>query len=208
MFPQLFETTRDLAPQIYFGGEEVPPYCHLRVPTSVPLAELVASIRSVGAASNCSGYIDGEGVHFHLSEDDNVRVDLSREYVFVSQPGDTESAMPSAWQVLFFLMEPVRKVLFIGKHDALVLEKSRSTLQLCLALDQLWAQDVFLETRQAMVESDDARERGLAHLMKMHEEETGGTPTEMWEFWDVFSGHLMAERLGLRVETLADPTTE
>ncbi|MBK7259409.1 MAG: hypothetical protein IPI01_16720 [Ignavibacteriae bacterium] len=136
-----------------------------------------------------------------------MRVDLSREYVFVSQPGDTESAMPSAWQVLFFPMEPVRKVLFIGANDALMLEKSRSTLQLCLALDQLWAQEVFLETRQAMVESDDARERGLAHLMKMHEEETGGTPTEMWEFWDVF-GHLMAERLGLRVETLADPTTE
>ena len=64
------------------------------------------------------------------------------------------------------------------------------------------------ETREAMVESDDAREQGLAHRMKMHEEETGGTSSEMWEFWDVFSGHLMEQRLELRVETLAGPTAE
>lgn len=208
MFPQFCETTRDLAPEIYFGGAEVPPYCHLRVPTDVPLAGLVAAIRSVGVDASSSGYIDGEGVHFHLSDDDNIRVDLSREFVFVSQPGDTEGAMPSAWQVLFFLMEPVRKVLFVGKHDALVLEKSPATMRLCLALDQLWGQDVFLDTRRAMVESDEARERGLTQLMKMHEEETGGTSSEMWEFWDVFSVHLMEQRLGLRVESLADPMPE
>ena len=208
MFPQFCETTRDLAPEIYFGGEDVPPYCHLRVPTDVPLAELVTSIRTVGVASSSSGYIDGEGVHFHLSDDDNIRVDLSREFVFVSQPADTEGARPSAWQVLFFLMEPVRKVLFVGQHDALVLEKSPATMRLCLALDQLWGQDVFLKLNQAMVESDEAREKGLARLMKVHEEETGGTSSEMWEFWDVFSVLLMEQRLGLRVETLADPMAE
>ncbi len=207
MFPQFCETTRDLAPEIYFGGTEVPPYCHLRVSTDVPLAELVTAIRTVGVASSSSGYIDGEGVHFHLSEDDNIRVDLSREFVFVSQPGDTEGAMPSAWQVLFFLMEPVRKVLFVGHHDALLLEKSQATLRLCLALDQLWVQDVFLKMNQAMVESDEAREKGLAQLMKMHEEETGGTSSEMWEFWEVFSVLLMEQRLGLRVEALAIPPT-
>lgn len=208
MFPQFCETTRDLAPEIYFGGTEVPPYCHLRVATDGPLAELVASIRSVGVASSSSGYIDGEGVHFHLSEDDNIRVDLSREFVFVSQPGDTEGAMPSAWQVFFFLMEPVRRVLFVGQRDALLLEKTDTTMRLCLALDQLWGQETFLGTRQAMVESDEAREKGLAQLMKMHEEETGGTSSEMWEFWDVFSALLMEQRLGLRVESLATPPTE
>jgi hypothetical protein len=208
MFPQLYESTQNLVPEIYFGGQEVPPYCHLRVPTGGPLEELVAAIRSVGTVSNCSGYIDGEGVHFHLSDGDNIRVDLSREFVFVSQPGDTEDTVPSAWQVMFFLMEPARKVLFVGAHDAMLLEKTRATLQLCLALDQMWAQDFFLGTRQAMVESDEAREGGLARLMKIHEEESVGTSSEMWEFWDVFGGCLMQERLGMRVETLAIPPAE
>jgi len=33
-----------------------------------------------------------------------------------------------------------------------------------------------------MVESEEAREKGLAHLMKTYEEETCNSSSEMWEF--------------------------
>jgi hypothetical protein len=200
MFPMLYEESKNLVPGIYFGLTEIPPYYHLQVEAGKPLAELVAAIRLIGCGSDCTGYIDEHGVHFHLPEDDVIRVDLSKEFIFVSQPNESEGAAPTAWEVFFFLMEPAKKALFIGERRAVLLEKTDTTMKLCMALDQLWAQEVFLEFRQEMVESEQVRERGLAHLMKVYEEEGTGASTEMWEFWGTFGSLLMGERLGLNVE--------
>lgn len=200
MFPMRYEDMKDLSPECYFGGNDVPPYYHLAVPTSVTVSELAFSIRSIGGGANCSGYIDEDGIHFHLPEDDVIQVDLSRPFVFVSQPTIPGGQIPSAWQVLFFLMEPVSRALFLGDRGAVSLEKTPSTMKLCLALDQLWGQEAFLTPLQEMVESYDVRERGLARLMKIHEEETVGASSLMWEFWDVFALHLMQHRLGLSVQ--------
>jgi hypothetical protein len=52
-----------------------------------------------------------------------------------------------------------------------------------------------------MVESEEGREKGLARLMKTHEEETLGWSSEMWEFWDTFAGLLMDRNLALLVHT-------
>lgn len=203
MFPMRYEDMKDLSPECYFGGNDVPPYYLLAVPTSVTVPELASSIRSIGGGSNCSGYIDEDGVHFHLPEDESIQVDLSRRFVFVSQPTVPGGEIPSAWQVLFFLMEPVSRALFIGDQGAVLLEKTMSTMKLCLALDQLWGQEAFVTSLQEMIESQEARERGLARLMKIHEEETAGTSTMMWKLWDVFALHLMQYRLGLNVQVHA-----
>jgi hypothetical protein len=200
MFPMLCEDTKGLIPEIYFGLEDIPPYYHLRLEAGKPPTEIVSAIRLIGCGSDCSGYIDEDGVHFHLPQDEVIRVDLSKDFVFVSQPSDPEGASPTAWEVFFFLQEPVRKALFIGERHAVLLEKTEITLKLCMALDQLWAQEAFLEVKQAMVESDEARERGLARLMKVFEDEGTGASSEMWEFWGTFAPLLMNERLGLRVE--------
>jgi hypothetical protein len=202
MFPLLYEEMKDLVPEVYFGGDEVPPYYHLRVESPETTEELVSSIRLIGCGSNCSGFIDGEGIHFHLPMDETIWVDLSKEFVFVSQPTADHGSFPTAWQLFFFLQEPVRKALFVGEHSATLVEKTGQTLKLCRTLDQLWAQDYFGDIRFEMADSDDAREKGLARLMKLYEEEVLGSSSEMWEFWNPFAGYLMTHNLGLLVTTL------
>jgi hypothetical protein len=200
MFPMLYEESKNLVPEIYFGLAEIPPYYHLQIEADKPLGELVSAIRLIGCGSDCSGYIDEEGIHFHLPEDEVIHVDLSKEFVFVSQPCDLAGAAPTAWEVFFFLQEPVRRGLFIGKQHAVLLEKAESTMKLCLELDQLWAQEMFVDVRKEMAESVEARERGLAKLMKVYEDEGTGASSEMWEFWGTFAPLLMKEKLHLKVE--------
>lgn len=52
------------------------------------------------------------------------------------------------------------------------------------------------------VESEEGREKGLAHLMKTYEEEALGSSTEMGEFWDTFGGILMKGVLGFVVQSI------
>jgi hypothetical protein len=204
MFPMLYEETKDLTPEVYFGGDEVPPYYHLRTDEKKLMDDLLLSIRLIGCGSDCAGYIDGEGVHFHLADGDIIRVDMSKEFIFVSQPACPDGARPTAWQVFYFLQEPVRKALFIGEKDAILIEKTGATYDLCRTLDRLWAQDSFLEMIIAMADSEAAREKSLARLMKVCEEEGCGTSSEMWEFWGTFGNLLMGERLGLSVQLVSD----
>ena len=202
MFPILCEEMKPLVPEVYFGLSEVPAYLHAEIDASSSLEVLVSSIRGIGTGSNSSGYVDSEGIHFHLQEDEMIQVDLSKEFVFVSQPEVEGGENPSAWQIFRFLQEPVRKALFIALGRATLVEKTEDTLELCKALDELWAQEGrFLETVMEMVESDEAKEKGLACLMKAYEEETRGLSSEMWEFWDTFSGLLMERSLRLSVRT-------
>ena len=202
MFPMLYEEMKDLIPEMYFGGEEVPPYLHIKLNSTCSTEELVSIIRSIGSGGNSCGYIDDEGIHFHLPTEETIRIDLSKEFVFVSQPAIIDTEIPSAWQIFSFLMEPVKKALFIVSDRAILIEKTEHNLSVCKDLDILWAQDRFLETRVKMVESDEELEKGLAHLMKIYEEETFGSSTEMWEFWDTFHQLLMEHRLGVSVQTV------
>ncbi len=198
----LYNEMKDLIPEVYFGGEEIPGYFDIELNSTYSLENLVSTIRSIGTGGNSSGYIDDEGVHFHLPDDETIRVDLSKRFVFVSQPATIDAANPSEWQIFLFLQEPASRALFIGSGYVTLVEKTEHTLRICKALDQLWAQHRFLETRIEMVESGEAREKGLAHLMKTYEEETLGSSTEMWEFWDTFGALLMEQSLGLSVRTI------
>jgi hypothetical protein len=198
----LYEEMKDLVPEVYFGGEKVPAYLHLECSISSSLEDLVASIRAIGCGSNASGYIDDEGIHFHIPDDEIIQVDLSKRFVFISQPQVIGVENPSAWQVFKFLQDPVDQALFIAHGRATLLQKSEQTLILCKALDQLWAQDRFLQTRMEMVESEEGRETRLASLMKTYEEAIVGASSEMWDFWDTFGGFLMKRRLGLVVHTI------
>jgi hypothetical protein len=202
LFPMLYEEMKNIVPEVYFGGAEVPPYLQAEVDSTDSLEDLVSTIRSIGMGSNSSGYIDDEGIHFHIPDDEMIQVDLSRRFVFVSQPEVVGGENPSAWQIFRFLQEPVSQALFIALGRATLVEKTQKTLNLCIGLDQLWAQEGFLETRIKMVESEEEREKGLAHLIKIYEEVSLGSSSEMWEFWDTFGGLLMEWSLGLVVQTI------
>ena len=202
MFPMLFEKMKDLVPEVYFGGAEVPAYLH--ADGSPTLRWRLSSLPSVrfGVGTNSSGYIDDEGIHFHIPDDELIHVDLSKRFVFVSQPEVRGGENPSSWQVFRFLQEPVSAALFITLGRATFIHKTEETLLICKILDKLWAEQRFLDTIREMVESEESREMGLVQLMKIYEEKTLGSSSEMWEFWQTFGGLLMEQRLGLSVRTI------
>jgi hypothetical protein len=74
MFPILCEEMKYLMPEMYFGGMEVPAYLHVEADSTCSLEDIVSTIRSIG--SNSSGYIDDKGIHFHISDDEIIHVDL------------------------------------------------------------------------------------------------------------------------------------
>jgi hypothetical protein len=202
MFPMLFDVMKGLTPEVYFGLEDVPPYAHIHVCRPTDLVDVVGTIRSIGNGVDASGYIDEEGVHFHLTGDDEIQVDLSKRFNFISQLSLPGTRMPSNWQVLRFLQEPVERAVYVGSGVATLIEKTEETLLLCRALDKTWASEAFVVTIQEMVLNETSRGRGLTHLMNRYEEETNGDPSPMWEFWETFSRFLMRDRLGLRVREL------
>jgi hypothetical protein len=202
VFPKLTEQFKLMVPELYWGGSEVPPYEHLETAAGASPEELVLAICAIGPCANTSGYIDEGGVHFHVTEDESICVDLSKEFVFVSRPEDLSGAAPSAWQTFRFLQEPVRRALFIGAGQATLLGKTDATMSLCERLDSLWGQERLLPWQIEMVESEESRKKALALVMKMHEDESMGFSTEMWEFWDVFWPHLTKYRLGLAVDII------
>lgn len=200
MFPRLWESIREEAPEVYFWGSEVPEYLHLRTCTSVPPADLVSMIRSIGEGGNASGYIDGEGVHVHLAETDFIQVDRSKRFVFISQPSVRGTNAPTPWQVLQFLEDPVRSMLLVFADSGILFSKTGRTLTLCQALDELWDDaERFLETNMEMLASEEGRNVGLSRLMRAYEEERFGSASSMWFFWDTFGPYLMQHALFLDV---------
>jgi len=198
----LYEEIKDLIPAVYFGGEEVPPYLHIEMNSSSPVENLVSAIRAIGTGGNSSGYIDDEGIHFHLPDNEIIRVDLSKYFIFLSQPSAHDGQFPSAWQIFAFLQAPATRALFIGMAEATLIEKTAHTLRLCDTLDRIWADDRFNEFRMRMVESEETRGKGLAHLLKSYEDKFIGSSTEMWEFWETFGRLLMENSLGLMVSNI------
>lgn len=201
LFPLLCEEMKELLPEAYFGGMEVPAYLHINIGSGSSIEDIIATICSIGDGANSSGYIDNKGIHFHLPEDDLIQVDLSKDFVFVSQPHVVGGEVPTAWQIFRFLQEPVNKALFVAQGRASLVQKSERTFTLCKTLDQLWAEDKMQSLRMEMVESPDAQERGLSKMMEIYEKNTFGSSSSMWEFWDTFGSLLMTRSLGLVLQT-------
>ncbi|MGA9116959.1 MAG: hypothetical protein WB626_09300 [Bacteroidota bacterium] len=199
MFPILTESTKDLEPECYWGGEEVPPYLHSPLPAGCSTDEMIGYVRAASIGSDICGYIDGEGIHFHLANG-GIVVDLSRELGFISFPRTLGAHNPTAWQVLRFLQDRVRRFLLVGLGGAILLEKTPACYALCRKLDGIWADLKFFKGVMELIEKELYRQRTLALLMKHYERTSGAEPTEMWEFWDTFGPALMTERLFLRVE--------
>jgi hypothetical protein len=202
VFPTVCDQMKSLLPEAYFGGEEIPPYCHAAIDDLGSVEDIVSSIRSIAGGGNCCGYVDHEGIHFHLPDDDIIRVDLSRDFVFVSRPGEESGANMTAWQVLTFLEEPARRALFVGQAMAVYVEKSNETLTLCKVLDRIWNDEQFLPKVVENSDSDEGRDRLLAILMNAYEKKAFGEPSQMWWFWDTFRNYLMTRALHLTVVTL------
>jgi hypothetical protein len=202
MFPKSYEEKKILVPEAYFGGSEVPPYLHIPLPKGCPTEDIIRMIRAIGTGSNSSGYIDAEGVHFHIPSGDRIQVDLSKEFIFASQPAVPGAEHPSAWQAFCFLQEPVDRALLVGAGRATQIRKTEKTNALCKVLDGLWLQERFLQVKMEMIASEESLEKGLARLMKTYEEEKFGSSSEMWEFWQTFATLLMRSRLGLEVCTV------
>ncbi len=205
MFPMLYNEIKDLVPEVYFGGAEVPPYENpqLHQASARPysyMEDIIHTIRALGI--NSSGYIDDDGIHYHTPYDDIIHVDLSKNFVFVSQPNVSGEENPSAWQIFSFLQAPVQLALFITAGNAKFVEKTEETLTLCKTLDQLWAQERFLQTRVDMFNFEEGMELGLPSLLMTYEGETYGKSSEMWMFWNTFGDLLMKNRLGLSVHTV------
>jgi hypothetical protein len=202
MFPKLCESWKSKGPDVYFDGSGVPPH----LPAEGMLSDLArtvwATARDLADGRKLSGYIDEEGIHYCISDDEPICGDLSQEFVFVAQPMLPGGAIPSAWQVFRFLQEPVKRVLFVGPEKSLLLEKTGRTMRVCAVLARLWSEERFAGLKTEMAGSKESRERGFSVLMKYYEQKELGSSSEMWEFWKTFANSLMELSLGLRVQSI------
>jgi hypothetical protein len=203
MFPRRCERHKEDCPREYFGFKEVPPYFHAECDPGAPVPDIVETLRSTAVGSDLCGFIDRDGIHYHIAEEQGFSVDLSREFVFFSQPGVERGEMPLSRQTLRFLMEPSMNALFVGFHRATVIRKTPESLELCKDLDLLWDGDLLASFISDVVASKADGDSLLPRLMNLYEEPTYGTSTEMWNFWDVFWEYLLRHHLKLRVETIS-----
>lgn len=202
MFPTLVDDFRDLTPEVYFGGCEVPRYLRRAVPAGTGPARLAEEIRTIACGAACSGYIDDEGLHFHLYSTGELHVDMSRPFIFVADPDHAVQALPDAWQTLRFLQEPVTRAIFMDRNRAVLVTKTPRTMHLCRELDRLWYSEEILALMPESLVNVGSRSRLLSHLMRLQEEGTLDGPTTMWEFYDTFGPILAAERLFLTLQEI------
>jgi hypothetical protein len=203
MFPRLCETFKELVPEIYFGGDEIPPYLSVGLPEAYSLEEIVSAIRSFGSGSNSCGFIDAGAIYYHLDNTGHFQIDRSKEFIFLGDfTQETQTYHPSSFALLQFLQDPCRRVLFVNRERAVYIEKTPVTYALCTELDWVWED---IEASQLVMEAVDSgiyRDKVLALLMKTFENRKGSTSSEMWEFWATFRFLLMQERLKLNVRQI------
>lgn len=205
MFPTLFASLSNLAPEVYFGGCEVPQYWRRKRNAEATPEETVEEVRLVSMGQNGSGYVSADGIYIHLFEDDEeIHVDMSRDFIFISQPDLMPERVPSAWELLRFLQEPARRILWICKGFAIFAEKTPRTMAVCAELDRLWQEDAFMPLLQKAVEASDTRERLLPALMERYEIRTRGESSMMWQFYDTFGLLLAGDRLHISMRLLRE----
>lgn len=202
MFPALCNEFQNLTPQVYFGGIEVPQY-YRRIFSYPPATEdLVREIRHIGCGGMSAGYIDAEGIHFHLHPEAEMGVDLSRDFIFVSTPDITAAVLPGSWQMLRFLQEPVRQALYLDSRSAVLIRKTAKTMELCEKLDEIWQKVTLCKVLPAALHHERGRSRLLPLLMRTYERQTTGDPTVMWDLYPTFGRLLAEERLFLEVREI------
>ena len=202
MFPNYRPSLQALPPEIYFGGRSVPPYYRKKHASEPTPEEVIDEVRLIASDRACSGYINEEGIHLHLFDDDEeVRVDMSREFILLATPEELP-AVPSSWHLLRFLQEPARRALWIDRNVGIYAEKSERTMGVCQGLDALWREDSFLQVAQYAVVEAEAHDRLLPLLMTRYEQRVLGETSAMWHFFDTFALTLASERLFLTIRVI------
>ena len=204
MFPTLWNNLKPLAPEVFFGGAEVPEYNTLAVADPMEIADLATAIRANALSSNWCGYIDADGVHYHEVDEGDLHVDGSRDFVFLAPVAGDAPELPSPLAILNFLQDPTSRELFVFRKTALFIRKTPATWDVCARLDRVWQGEKMGQRLGELLPAGRHVTHALSSLMKIYEEENGLLPTEMWEFWRTFWPILLAERLHLHVEVLAD----
>ena len=203
MFPNLCETFKELVPQVYFGGIDVPPYLTSSLPEGASIEDMIAAIRTIGPRSNSCGYIEFGAIYYHLDDDGQFLIDRSNQFIFLADfDVASENYHPSSFAVLQFLQDPCHRALFVNRDGAMYLEKTPDTYALCTELDLLWED---IEVSKPVMEAvDDGTFRGkaLPLLMKTFEKRKHSESSEMWEFWETFRVLLMQDHLKLLIKQI------
>jgi len=201
MFPSLYRESENLVPQIYFGGEEPPPYFTAGLSEGATAEEIARQILLIGGGAESSGWIDNDRIFFHLAGG-RFQIDLSKEFIYLAAHDCPGRALPTAFMALRFLQEPCKRGLFVTNQQAVFLEKTAESDQLCKELDTIWGIWVELHGRK-MLTKVSKRRRILPCLMKYYEELMVGVSAVEWEFWDAFCFNLLEEKLKLKVEIVS-----
>lgn len=204
MFPTLWDHLKSLTPEVFFGGLDVPEYSKLEVADPTAVRELASAIRVNALGADWCGYIDSDGIHYHVVDEGDLHVDGSRDFVFLAPLTGDVPEVPSPLAILNFLQDPSWRELFVFKKSALYIEKTPATWNICAALDQVWQGDRMRSALADLISSEKHVTRALSALMKIHDEERNLEPSEMWEFWGTFWCLLIKERLQMRVDFLGE----
>lgn len=206
MFPTLFASFGKRASGVYFGGRDVPPYLRRQCAPDATPEQILDEVRLIMHGRACSGYVAEDGIYLHMygEDDQDMHVDLSREFIIIADPDADVPVLPTAWHLLRFLQEPARRALWMDRTSAVYAEKSDRTMALCRELDALWHEDAFLPLVQDAAVNADAHDRLLPVLMRRYEERTSGDPSVMWQFYDTFAPLLAHERLFLTVRSIRE----
>lgn len=199
MFPSHYKETENLVPQIYFGGEEPPPYLTASIADGATILETAENISLIGGGAQSCGYIENARIFFHLCEGKEFHIDLSKEFIYLAAHESLSHVLPTAFMTLQFLQEPCRRALFITSREAVYLEKTADSYQVCNELDAIWDIWVGLYGKR-LIGRKSKHCRILPCLMKYYEELTVGNSSEEWEFWDLFCYDLLRKRFKLKVE--------
>ncbi len=203
VFPRLYETSKNLVPELYFGGDDVPPYLVAVLIENATIEDIVVTIREIATCSNSCGYVESGLVNYHLDDEGHFLIDRSRQFIFLADYAEENwDYHPSSIAVLQFLQDPCCRALFVGRDAAFYIEKTPETYALCTELDWLWED---LEVSGSVMEAiDDGnfRAKALPLLTKTYEKRRNGESTEMWDFWETFRIHLLKNRLKLLVKEI------
>jgi hypothetical protein len=205
MFPRLCETFRELVPELYFGGDEVPPYLIAVLPENASIEDIVAMIRKIGHGSNSCGYIELGLVNYHLDDEGHFLIDRSKQFIFLADFAEESlDWQPSSFAVFQFIQDPCCRALFVSRDAAMYIEKTPETYALCTELDWLWRDPEVSGSVMEAVDDGTLRQRSLPILIKIFEKRKHGQASEMWEFWQTFRVFLMREHLKLSVEAIGE----
>ena len=198
MFPSLYRESENLVPQIYFGGEEPPPYFTAGLSDGATIQDIAQQVLLIGGGAESCGWIADNRIYFHLGGG-RFQIDLSKEFIYLAAHDCPGHALPTSFMTLRFLQEPCKRGLFVTNQQAVSLEKTVESDQICKELDTIWGIWVELHGRKMLTRAS-KRRKILSCLMRYYEELMVGTSAVEWEFWDAFCFNLLEEKLKLKVE--------